>query len=367
MPGEILIYYLANIVFNSIIAFGISALMVEFFILILGFNRKKMFKTVYFFRMLPFLKIIYDIIFNFNTASWAVARGIDIVNRLPQSMTLHMGAGPTYYYIPTFYMYISIYNNYMVTLTDIFTQHIGFKYTLMIVLSLLTVSLFLLIISVIKTAYSIITTKIILAGSQLSKRVITNTQLIKRLESKKIKIWISAEKGFSPFSYGIMNPKIIIPANFYKKLTDEEYEALIVHEIGHIGWLNALTQHLVILMKSFFWFIPFIHQYVKKINLTRELTCDNNCVNYDCNSITLAELLKKAAFYIKTPQFSLMSCLYTESSPLLLRIKALLDISLMGRVRNRKSVFLKTASGFLILILSFLISFFILYSHLDII
>ena len=229
MPGQILIYYLANIFFNSIIAFGLSVLVVEFFIMVLTLNKKKMFRTIYFLRMLPFIKIIYDVIFHFNTASWAIANGIDIINRLPNSMALDMGAGYLQPFIPLFYYFdFSIYKNYTVSLADIITQHIGFNYTLGIVLALMTGSLFLILYNFIKMVYSFITTKILLSGSKLSKRVISNELLNKRLLRRKTEVFISPEKGFSPFSFGFIHPKIVIPANFNKKLTAREYEVLII-------------------------------------------------------------------------------------------------------------------------------------------
>jgi len=368
MPGEILIYFLANIFFNSIIAFGLSVLTVELFIMLLRLNKKKMFKTVYFMRMLPFIKIIYDIIFNFNTASWAIANGIDIVKRLPNSMSLHMGANYLQPFIPLFYYFdFSIYKDYTFSLADIITQHIGFKYTLFIVLSLLTVSIFLLLFNLIKMVYSYITTKLLLSGSRLSRRSVFNEQLKKRLSERNIEVWISPEKGFSPFSWGIINPKIVIPESFYKKLTVKEYEVLIIHEIGHVGLFHMLSRYFIQFIKSFFWFIPFVHQYANQVNLTMELACDSNCKSFDCDSLTLAELLKKAAYYVKTPNILAVSALYPEFSPLLLRIRALLDISIMNRSGKAGSVILKTISGIFILFLSFLISFFILNSRLGII
>lgn len=368
MPGQILIYYLANIFFNSIIAFGLSVLVVEFFIMVLTLNKKKMFRTIYFLRMLPFIKIIYDVIFHFNTASWAIANGIDIINRLPNSMALDMGAGYLQPFIPLFYYFdFSIYKNYTVSLADIITQHIGFNYTLGIVLALMTGSLFLILYNFIKMVYSFITTKILLSGSKLSKRVISNELLNKRLLRRKTEVFISPEKGFSPFSFGFIHPKIVIPANFNKKLTAREYEVLIIHEIGHIGLWSILSRYFVLLMKSFFWFIPFIHYYAAKINLTMELSCDNNCSHFNCNSLTLAELLKKAAYYVKSPKLSSATALYSEFSPLLLRVRSLLDISIMNRNKGAGSLLIKTGSSIVVLALSFLIAFFILNSRLGII
>jgi hypothetical protein len=98
-----------------------------------------------------------------------------------------------------------------------------------------------------------------------------------------------------------------------------------------------------------------------------ELACDSNCKSFDCDSLTLAELLKKAAYYVKTPNILAATALYPEFSPLLLRIRALLDISIMNRNGKAGSVILKTVSGIFILFLSFLISFFILNSRLGII
>ncbi len=302
MPGEILVFFIANIFFNSIIAFGISALTVELFIFIIRMNKRKMFKTMYYMRMLPFIKIIYDVIFNFNTSTWAVGNGIDIINRVPNSMMLHMGAGLIKPFIPLFYWFdISIYKQYTVSITDLITQSIGFYYTLIIVVSILTVSLFFILFNSIKLIYSMLTTKILFSGSHLSRRVINNNELAKKIKRMNIEIRVSPEEGFSPFSYGTINPRIIIPENFYKKLNPKEFEALIIHEMGHIGWWNSITQLLMLFMKSFFWFIPFIHSYVQNINTTRELACDKSCIDYNCNSVILCGSFKKSRFLCKVP------------------------------------------------------------------
>ncbi len=368
MPNEVLIYFLANIFLNSILAFSISVLTVEFFIFILRLNRKKMFKTIYFLRMLPFIKIIYDVIFNFKISSWAVANGIDIINRIPNSMTMHIGAGLIKPFIPIFYyLDFSIYHMYTVSLADMFTQYIGFDYTFFLVLILLTVSLSMVLYYGIRQIYSYITIKIMANSSHPSNRLINNDILLKQLKRKNVEILVSPAKGFSPFSFGIIHPEIIIPSEFYKKLTDDEYEALLTHEIGHIGWWNTITSILLLFMKSFFWFIPFIHFYIKKINLIKELACDVNCMKYYCNTLTVAELLKKAAYYVQKPLFSTASPLFTASSPLLLRVKTLLDLSMFKPGENSKDFLFKTISSIVILIISFLISFFVLNSRFGII
>lgn len=89
----------------------------------------------------------------------------------------------------------------------------------------------------------------------------------------------------APFSCGaIFLPKrgIYSPA---------ERRAIIAHEAAHLRWCDGAVALLLELITAFFWPLPFVRRWLKKIDLERERSCDAAA---PCQEALLAALLKTA-------------------------------------------------------------------------
>ncbi len=142
MINPVAVYYAANIYLNAVISFFVSVLFVELFIFAFRLKKQQKFRFIYFLRMIPFIKILYDIFFQYDLSRWAIAYGIDIVNRLPFSLSAYVGAIFYKPFIPAYsYLELSIYNLFTVSFADLITQNAGFTITFIMVSILISGSI----------------------------------------------------------------------------------------------------------------------------------------------------------------------------------------------------------------------------------
>jgi TonB family protein len=81
----------------------------------------------------------------------------------------------------------------------------------------------------------------------------------------------------SPLSFGWKKPKILLP-HCVAKLPTEQLEAVLRHELIHIrrnDWPLVVFEQIV---KSIFWFHPFVRVLIDKIDLNREQVVDREVV-----------------------------------------------------------------------------------------
>jgi TonB family protein len=76
-----------------------------------------------------------------------------------------------------------------------------------------------------------------------------------------------------PASYGLVNPAILVPANWPDR-DPEARRAAIAHELIHIKRLDWLAQIAEELLIAAFWFNPAIRAVVRRIRLAREQLVD---------------------------------------------------------------------------------------------
>ena len=74
----------------------------------------------------------------------------------------------------------------------------------------------------------------------------------------------------SPAVYGILKPKIILPARY----KDKEIEFIVLHENTHIRCFDNLWRIVAILVVSVHWFNPFCWIFLKTFLSDIELSCD---------------------------------------------------------------------------------------------
>lgn len=91
---------------------------------------------------------------------------------------------------------------------------------------------------------------------------------------KKIDIY-KCKLPVSPFIYGMVRPRIILPDIVYTK--DELY-IILKHEIMHYKENDIFFKVLTIIMKGIHWFNPFIWYFSKCFCNYSEMACDEKCL-----------------------------------------------------------------------------------------
>lgn len=79
-----------------------------------------------------------------------------------------------------------------------------------------------------------------------------------------------SEKIISPAVYGIVKPKIILPASY----KDRDIDLIILHEKTHIRSLDNLWRIIAFVAAAVHWFNPLCWLFLKEFLADLELSCD---------------------------------------------------------------------------------------------
>lgn len=79
-----------------------------------------------------------------------------------------------------------------------------------------------------------------------------------------------SEKVFSPAVYGIVKPRIILPASYQGR----DVELVILHEKTHIRSADNLWRMIAFVITAFHWFDPLCWVFLKNFLTDLELSCD---------------------------------------------------------------------------------------------
>jgi beta-lactamase regulating signal transducer with metallopeptidase domain len=88
-------------------------------------------------------------------------------------------------------------------------------------------------------------------------------------------------------------PMVLLPASILLKLSTQQIEAILLHELGHIKRNDYVISVLQNLMKSIYFFNPFIHWISLNMDEERENACDDIAVKFTGDPIFYANTLKE--------------------------------------------------------------------------
>jgi len=77
-----------------------------------------------------------------------------------------------------------------------------------------------------------------------------------------------------PAAYGLLRPKIVMPADACTRYTDEERALVLCHERLHIRRGDLAGHLLAALLRSLFWFNPLMQVAARLHRLDQEFACD---------------------------------------------------------------------------------------------
>lgn len=80
----------------------------------------------------------------------------------------------------------------------------------------------------------------------------------------------------SPMMYGIIHPTVIIPHTEYSEM---DLYLILKHELTHYKRHDIELKFVLFIVRSFYWFNPFVHLMSKKFNETIELICDEYVIS----------------------------------------------------------------------------------------
>ena len=87
-------------------------------------------------------------------------------------------------------------------------------------------------------------------------------------------VYRSAAADAGPAAFGLFRPRIVVPADFAQRYTEQEQELILAHERMHLQRGDLLANALCSVVQALFWFNPLVHLAAVCFRLDQELACD---------------------------------------------------------------------------------------------
>lgn len=156
------------------------------------------------------------------------------------------------------------------------------------------------------------------------------TRWLERLYSlrvrRRVALRLSSEID-TPAVVGYIRPIVLLPSAVIHRLADEELDQIVVHELAHVrrydDWAIALER----LIQAAFGFHPLVHFITHKLDLEREIACDDCVLATQAPKAYASCLTKIAEFCLPRVAPRLMTLAIERRSQLSRRVEMLLDTS----------------------------------------
>jgi TonB family protein len=92
---------------------------------------------------------------------------------------------------------------------------------------------------------------------------------------------------------GVLKPAILLPRGMSDGLTDQELDAVLLHELVHIKRRDNLVSNACVFLCSIFWFHPLVWLIDRRLLCERERACDEAVVSLGASTEAYAASLLK--------------------------------------------------------------------------
>ena len=104
-----------------------------------------------------------------------------------------------------------------------------------------------------------------------------------RLSLERLPAIVFSERAVTPAVYGVLRPTLLLPQGYADKLSPEEAEHVLLHELAHIRRGDLWVNGLCLILQIVYWFNPFVAWTRRQVKHIREMCCD----------LTIANLLRE--------------------------------------------------------------------------
>ncbi len=144
--------------------------------------------------------------------------------------------------------------------------------------------------------------------------------------SQKVALYTSEHIG-SPLTYGFFKPVILFPIALLNRLSTQQVEAILIHELQHIKNNDFVINIALMILENVFFFNPFARKLINAIRKEREFACDDLVLQFKYTAVDYAETLYMLEQFRVQPHF-LLSVQGNNEHQLLSRIERMI----FGRV-----------------------------------
>jgi len=113
---------------------------------------------------------------------------------------------------------------------------------------------------------------------------------------------LSSSSQLEPGIFGILRPVLLLPEGIFNRLTPDQLDAIVAHEMCHVRRRDNLTFAIHMLVETLFWFHPFVWWIRARLVEERELACDEAVLQSGNEAEVYAEgILNVCKFYVESP------------------------------------------------------------------
>ncbi len=150
--------------------------------------------------------------------------------------------------------------------------------------------------------------------------------------TKKISVWISNHIDV-PATIGFFKPVILIPLASINNLSDQQLEAIILHELAHIKRNDYAINLLISVIETILFFNPFVALLSNVIKRERENCCDDFVLQYRYDPHSYASALLRLE-QSRTGKLKLAIGAVSGKKQLLSRIKRITNNQVISKQFN---------------------------------
>ncbi|HYI98050.1 MAG TPA: M56 and DUF3738 domain-containing protein [Bryobacteraceae bacterium] len=153
---------------------------------------------------------------------------------------------------------------------------------------------------------------------------------------------MSSPTVIEPGVFGIFKPVLLLPQGIFNRLTAEQLNAILAHEMCHIRRRDNLAAALHMLVEAIFWFHPPVWWIGSRLIDERERACDEEVLRSGNEPQVYAEgILNVCKFYLESP---LPCASGVTGSDLKKRIEAIMTNRIAHRLTAARKVLLASAA-----------------------
>lgn len=151
-----------------------------------------------------------------------------------------------------------------------------------------------------------------------------------------------------PGVFGVFRPVLLLPEGIFKRLTTEQLQAVIAHELCHVRHRDNLAAAVHMFVETVFWFHPLVWWMGKRMLEERERACDEEVLRMGNQPRVYADaILNVCKLYVESP----MACVSgIAGANLKKRIAAIMNNRVADRLSFAKKAILAVAGAAAIVI-----------------
>jgi beta-lactamase regulating signal transducer with metallopeptidase domain len=332
-----------NIIVNSILTFFTLSAIVALFVFIFRVKSPRYRALLL---CVPILKIAIDL-FSYDFSSWALTHHIDPLQTEQGTRRLYVGQEfivndtyePSFGSRPVSFLAIPktniqffltdghrplthTHDGKSFTIADIIAKSIDIRIVKTLVVIVSTISLALFIIWLRQLYQSFQWIQDITKNADKCERPIYNLSLNRALTSSKVQLLTSSSIA-TPCAVGFFQKHILFPEGLSLHLTQEEFEAIVAHELSHLRWHDCIIRIFNDSLGTLFWWIP-IKLWARLINHSQELACDASIDRFQCSKDDMASAIYQAAKFNKNRCLMIPALTFIGNTSSTHRVKSIL-------------------------------------------